>query len=310
VVFDDYFYPYPEKNWDGQLKDFPDDASWKKHGAGSGLSRDDWRRDNVNRFVQKVSQSVHAAKPWVKFGISPFGIWRPSVPAGIDPKALDAYGKLYADARLWLANGWVDYLAPQLYWPLAQREHSFSALFQWWRQQNAKGRHVYAGLYDAMVGTKFSTDEIPRQIQTVRAQASNGGTIHYHLRNVLENSALSSAVRSQYAQPALPPATTWLDATPPEKPKLSVSTGKNSARVRWEDGGAEPARWWVLQVLDDGDWTTEILPAGQNSRSFEGFLPDAVSIRAADRLGNLSAPMVWTPSAGVPSSQAGAKRKV
>jgi uncharacterized lipoprotein YddW (UPF0748 family) len=293
VVFDDYFYPYPEKNADGRVREFPDDASWKKYGAASGLSRDDWRRDNVNRFVQKVSQSVHAAKPWVEFGVSPFGIWRPGVPTGINPKALDAYDQLYADARLWLASGWVDYLAPQLYWPMAQREHSFSTLFQWWRQQNPKGRHVYAALYDAAVGTKFSTDEIPRQIKHVRAEAGNSGVIHYHLRNVLENTALTAAVKTIYAQPALPPATTWLDATPPAKPKLSVSAGKKNARVHWEDGGTEPARWWVLQVLADGEWLTEILPAGQGSRSFDFFLPDAVVIRAVDRLGNLSAPSVW-----------------
>lgn len=293
VVFDDYFYPYPEKNWDGKPREFPDDASWKKHGADSGLSRDDWRRDNVNRFVQKVSQSVHAAKSWVKFGVSPFGIWRPGVPAGINPKALDAYDELYADARLWLVNGWVDYLAPQLYWPLAQREHSFSTLFQWWRSQNPKNRHVFAGLYDAAVGTRFANDEIPRQIKTVRAQAGNSGTVHYQLRNVLENAALNAAVKTLYAQPALPPATTWLDATLPAKPKLSVSAGKKSARVSWEGQGAESSRWWVLQVLADGEWLTEILPAGETSRNFDFFLPEAVAVRAVDRLGNLSAPMVW-----------------
>ena len=128
IVFDDYFYPYPEKGWSGAPMDFPDDASWKKFGAQSGLARDDWRRANVNQFIQKVSQAIKAAKPQVQFGVSPFGIWRPGVPAGISPKALDAYGKLYADGRAWLANGWVDYLAPQLYWPIAQREESFPAL--------------------------------------------------------------------------------------------------------------------------------------------------------------------------------------
>ena len=83
VVIDDYFYPYPEKNSAGQDMDFPDDASWEKYGVNSGLSRDDWRRDNVNRFVQKLSQSVKAAKPWVQFGVSPFGIWRPKNPPPI-----------------------------------------------------------------------------------------------------------------------------------------------------------------------------------------------------------------------------------
>jgi len=295
IVFDDYFYPYPEKGGDGKIVDFPDWASWKKYGLASGLSRDDWRRANINQFIQKVSQSIKATKPGVKFGVSPFGIWRPGVPAGINSKALDAYGRLYSDSRAWLASGWVDYLAPQLYWPIAQREESFPVLLQWWRQQNVMGRNVWAGLNDANVGTKFSTDEILRQIQTVRAQAGNGGEIHYHLRSLVENPVLAAAIRAQYAQPALVPAMPWLDAVPPEKPRLTVTGGKNSARACWENGGAKPVQWWLLQILGTGGWHTEILPSNQQARSFENFLPAAVSVRAVDRAGNLSAPAVLGP---------------
>ena len=307
IVFDDYFYPYPEKNWSGGTLEFPDDASWKKRRLPSTIEipRDDWRRDNINQFVQKVSQSIHAAKPWVKFGVSPFGIWRPGVPSGISPKALDAYGKLYADARLWLASGWVDYLAPQLYWPIAQRELSFTALLPWWRQQNPKGRHVWAGLYDA----KFPADEITRQIQAVRTQTGNGGAIHYHLRSVLENAALTASTRAQYAQPALIPATPWLDSTPPEKPRLTATAEKYSARARWENEGAEPAQWWLLQVLTGGNWRTEILPAGQTARRFDNFLPEAISLRAVDRLGNLSPPAVLVPrKSSTPDTSKGAAK--
>ena len=102
VTFDDYFYPYPEKDVDGPSLDFPDEASWRKYGVHSGLSRDEWRRANVNQFIQSVYHSIHALKPWVKFGISPFGIWRPGYPKQI--QGLDAYAKLYADSRLWLAE--------------------------------------------------------------------------------------------------------------------------------------------------------------------------------------------------------------
>jgi uncharacterized lipoprotein YddW (UPF0748 family) len=295
IVFDDYFYPYPEKSRAGALLDFPDDTSWKKFGSAGGLSRDDWRRDNVNQFIQKISSAIKAGKPWVKFGVSPFGIWRPGVPAGISPKALDAYGKLYADARLWLVNGWVDYLVPQLYWPIDQRELSFPVLLQWWRQQNPKGRHVWAGLNDAEVGGKFSNDEIGRQIQITRKQAGNGGTIHYHLRNLTEKPALNASLRREYAQPALVPAAVWLDSAPPEKPKLTVAAAQNSASARWENGGAEPAQWWLLQVCTSNAWKTEILPAGQTNRIFENPKFDAISLRAVDRLGNLSAPTVLAP---------------
>ncbi|HEY2329900.1 MAG TPA: family 10 glycosylhydrolase [Verrucomicrobiae bacterium] len=293
IVFDDYFYPYPEKNRDKEELDFPDNVSWQKHGPHNGLSRDDWRRANVNQFIQKVSQSIKAAKPWVQFGISPFGVWRPGVPAGISPKALDACGKLYADARLWLANGWVDYLAPQLYWPIAQREESFPALLQWWRQQNNQKHHVFAALNDAGVGTKFSADEIARQIQAVRTQTSNGGEVHYHLRSITDNPALAAVVRVQYALPALVPVTTWLDSTPPEKPGLTVTGGNNSTSIGWENGGAEPAQWWLLQVCRSNLWTTEILPAAQTNRVLEISKPDAVSLRAVDRLGNLSEAATW-----------------
>jgi uncharacterized lipoprotein YddW (UPF0748 family) len=295
VVFDDYFYPYPEKNWAGNVLDFPDDASWKKYGLKTGLSRDDWRRANVNQFIQKVSQSVKAVKPWVKFGVSPFGIWRPGVPAGISPKALDAYGKLYADAPLWLRNGWVDYVAPQLYWPIAQREESFPALLQWWRAQNYRGRAVFAGLNDAAVGKNFSTDEIARQIQAVRAQTSNGGEIHYHMRSVTDNPALTASVRAQYAQPALVPAMPWIAASPPLKPKLAVDTGIDSAHARWENSGGEMPRNWLFQSRVNGDWTTQIFPGGQTDYYFDNSKPDAISLRAVDHLGNLSGPTIWTP---------------
>ena len=292
IIFDDYFYPYPEKKWTGKEMDFPDDASWKKFGAASGFNREDWRRENVNRFIRQISQTIKSTKPWVQFGVSPFGIWRPQSPAQI--KGMDAYAKIYADSRKWLANGWADYFAPQLYWPIATREQSFPVLFDWWRAQNSKSRHVWPALYDAMVGTKFSTDEIPRQVQITRGK-SDPGAIHYHLRSVLENPALATAVRSQYSQPVLIPATPWLDSTPPEKPKLTVNDAKNSLNVRWENAGTEPARWWLFQSRTNAVWTTEIFPANQTSRVLENSSPDAISIRAVDRLGNLSAPTFWSP---------------
>jgi uncharacterized lipoprotein YddW (UPF0748 family) len=301
VVFDDYFYPYPEKGWNGRSLDFPDEASWETYGVHSGLNRDDWRRANINQFVQKVSLAVHAAKPWVQFGISPFGIWRPGVPAGVSPKALDACGQLYADARRWLASGWVDFLVPQLYWPIASREESFPALLQWWRTQNVKGRHVFAGLNDAGAPEKFPADEIARQIQVVRAQTGNGGEGHYHLRNLLENPALARLVSAQYATPALVPASPWLDAVPPPKPELTVAVEKSGASVRWQNAAGEPARWWLLQVRTGGVWTTDILPAEQTNRFFAGSKFDAVSVRAVDRLGNVSAPAIWTPRTFMPA---------
>ena len=104
------------------------------------LSGPDWRRDNVNRFVESLYAAVHQEKPWVKVGISPFGIWRPGHPPGI--KGLDQFAVLYADARYWLNQGWADYFAPQLYWPLSRTEQSFPALLRWWSSQNTRDRVV------------------------------------------------------------------------------------------------------------------------------------------------------------------------
>jgi uncharacterized lipoprotein YddW (UPF0748 family) len=288
VTFDDYFYPYPEKDDDGHKIDFPDDASWQKYGLHSGLSRADWRRQNVNQFIQKIYQSIKSAKPWVKFGVSPFGIWRPGHPQQI--KGMDAYADLYADSRLWLANGWLDYFAPQLYWPIAQRNHSFPVLLQWWREQNVKDRHVWPALDDVLSGHEYSADEISRQIQIARAQAA-AGEIHFHLRSVTDNPALADSVRAAYAQVALVPPSPWLDSTPPDKPALNVASGKNSSvTASWQVGG-EPAWLWVLQFHGTNNiWTTEILPASQTAKSFSNPAPDVISISAVDRTGNLSLP--------------------
>src|SRR5258706_8452882 len=117
VVMDDYFYPYQEKNREGKVIDFPDWPSWNRyHQSGGKLSRDDWRRENINGFIERLYNAVKAEKEYVKVGVSPFGIWRPKYPSQI--KWMDAYKDLYADSRLWLQAGWVDYFAPQLYWPI------------------------------------------------------------------------------------------------------------------------------------------------------------------------------------------------
>jgi len=292
VQFDDYFYPYPEKDLFGHEMDFPDDATWRKYGVG--LARDDWRRQNVNEFIKSAYQSIKAAKPWVKFGVSPFGIWRPKTPAQV--RGLDAYASLYADSRLWLASGWLDYFAPQLYWAIDPPTQSFPVLLNWWTRQNVKGRNLWSGLNAAAVGGKFTTDEITRQIKLIRAQPGAGGEIFYHLNSVLANRALNDSVRAQFDQAALVPPSPWLDSTPPEKPKLTVLIEKNyRLDVRWEISGGEPAWLWVLQYRTDGIWTTQILPANQTDHPLENLAPDAVSIRAVDRTGNLSAPVVLSP---------------
>lgn len=288
VQFDDYFYPYPEKNAEDNVMNFPDYATWQKY--GNGMARDDWRRANVNEFVQSVYQNIKAAKPWVTFGISPFGIWRPGYPSQI--KGLDAYGTLYADSRLWLANGWVDYLAPQLYWPIDAPQQSFPALLNWWARQNSKGRHVFAGLSAANVGERFSANEIARQVQLTRAQSGASGEIYFHLKNLLENPSLNEIVRRENVQPALAPAISG-DSFPPEKPTISVTASSTKLAVHWLAATNTFPKSWLLQCRGANNlWTTQILPAAQTGCVFSTWTPEIVSIRTVDRFGNLSSPAV------------------
>ena len=304
VQFDDYFYPYPDKDAAGRVVDFPDNASWLKYGLPSGQTRDNWRRANVNLFIQRVYQSIKAAKPWVKFGISPFGIWRPGYPKQI--KGLDAYANLYADSRLWLADGWLDYFSPQLYWPVDSPQQSFPALLNWWAMQNAKGRSLWPALDASKVGESWPAGEIARQIQITRGQPGATGEIFFHLKNLADNRELSNLIRSLYAQTALVPASPWLDPFSPGKPKISVTTdARNNLVVRWESATNEIPKSWVLQYRGTNNvWTTQILPANQTGCSFARSAPEVISISAVNRFGNVSAPAAvekTTPAPPKPS---------
>src|SRR6185503_13430264 len=144
VHIDDYFYPYPVNDASGRKVDFPDSATYARYRrAGGKLSRDDWRRDNVDKLVEALYTGVHAVKPRVRVGISPFGIWRPGNPPQI--AGFDAYAEIYADSKKWLQRGWADYYVPQLYWPIARPQQSYPVLYDWWLAQNTLHRHVWPG---------------------------------------------------------------------------------------------------------------------------------------------------------------------
>ena len=147
VHIDDYFYPYPVKSPQGVDLPFPDEPSWQRYLASGGrLARDDWRRDNVDRLIERLYREIHATKPWVRFGVSPFGLPRPDRrPAGIS--GFSQYDTLYADVERWWQQGWMDYLAPQLYWPIGQAAQAFEVLLQVWRAGNEQQRHLWPGLF-------------------------------------------------------------------------------------------------------------------------------------------------------------------
>jgi len=294
VHFDDYFYPYPETNEYGKVIDFPDTASWRKFGVNSHMAKDDWRRENVNSFVQRVYSSIKATKPWVQFGIGPFGIWRKGVPAQI--KGLDAYSSLYADSRKWLASGWVDYLAPQLYWPIELKQQSFPALLNWWAAQNVAGRILVAGLNTVDVGTKWSSDEILQQIGIARHEPGVSGHVHYSMMALMRNDALASQLlRTVYTEPALVPisiSSLGFDNRLPAKPIVTAKGKKSSVKITWGSSTNQVVQQWVLQFQIGGVWTTEILQPSQTSRVFVGDLPEVVAVTTENRFGVLSVPTV------------------
>jgi uncharacterized lipoprotein YddW (UPF0748 family) len=293
VHLDDYFYPYYEKDYAGRVVDFPDNASWRKYGANSGLGRNDWRRQNVNAFIQRAGNSIHLAKPWVKFGISPFGIWRPGNPPQIRGK--DAYTELYADSRKWIAYGWADYFSPQLYWDVETREQSFPVLLKWWDDQNLQHRGLWPGLAAIKVDSgRWTPEELARQIRYTR-EIDPPGQVFWGMKSLMPNhTGLAEKLQSEiYTSPALVPATPWLAGTnaPPAQPLLAVALETGSVKLSWAATDAARLRGWLMQRRVNGHWLTDILPATRTSCELAGR-PELIAITAVDRMNRTSRPAV------------------
>ncbi len=225
VHIDDYFYPYPIQDPQSKQElDFPDEPAWQRYvQAGGPLKRADWRRQNVDQLVQRLHQRVRDIKPGVRFGISPFGLGKPSLrPAGI--AGFSQYDKLYADVERWLAEGWLDYLAPQLYWPIAQKAQAFEVLRDYWQAQNPLQRHIWPGLFTSKLTDKADSwpkEEILQQIalsRELRPRNPSLGHLHFSMVALKQNRrGISEALQDgPYASPALVPPTPWLatEATP------------------------------------------------------------------------------------------------
>jgi len=301
IHFDDYFYPYIEQGARGEDLDFPDSVSWQKYGMNSKLSRDDWRRDNVNDFIERTYRSIKATKPWVKFGISPFGIWRPGNPPQI--KGFDAYAGLYADARKWMINGWADYFAPQLYWGFEPKEQSFPVLLDWWDDQNPKHRHIWPGIdttklqsnrrFDGSTPPPWPPEEIVNQIRLAARQPVSAGHIHWNMKALSRSPALMTALeRGHYAEPALVPACPWLSTNALAKPTYFISDMKTGGvRLICNAAPGQQPKLWLLQARANGDWATAIVPGERLARSF-AKLPDVIAVTPIDRAGVAGRPLV------------------
>ena len=218
IHMDDYFYPYKIAG-----KEFPDSKSYARDPRG--LSKDDWRRSNVDTVISKIAQVISEEKPWVKFGISPFGVWRNQSddPMGSNTKAgVTNYDDLYADILLWLEEGWIDYVAPQLYWETGHKLAAFETLVDWW-SQHTYGRHLYIGqgIYRALekgasrVAWK-DPDELPNQIKILRSNPNIHGSIYFSSRSFESNPNgwVDSLRNNYYSNQAEIPPMEWLPVNP------------------------------------------------------------------------------------------------
>ena len=298
VHLDDYFYPYPERNRRGQLIPFPDDRSWSRYvKAGGTLDRSDWRRQNVDTLIRSLYTEIRKAKPWVRFGISPFGIWRPGYPAPV--RGFDQFASLYADARRWWREGWLDYLTPQLYWRSSAPQQPYAALLAWWAQENVRGRHLWPGNAAYKVtgsGERWPSTELADQVSLTRDQAGASGNIHFNMTAFVNDwDALTSRMASgPYAEAALPPATTWLARAEPEAPVVT-RRDEAAAVVLQVSPPARPraptaaVRWWLVRARYPDGWRAFL--ADPTTRTIRlaadagGQLPDLVGVSAIDRVG-------------------------
>jgi uncharacterized lipoprotein YddW (UPF0748 family) len=299
VHLDDYFYPYPERRPNGST-DFPDDRSWKKYTAGGGtLSRDDWRRSNVDGLVATLHEEIAKLKPWVKFGISPFQLWRPGFPESVTT-GLDAYATLYADSRKWLMNGWVDYLSPQLY-RRVDEERSFGLLLRWWGAQNPLRRHLWPGLYTSGVRTGAATEwrrgEIVAQVLATRDQPGADGAVHFSMEAFLSDRDSVGTVlrRTVYAEPALVPSSPWMMPGTPGVPSIALERTEGYDVLRLTPGPGTIVRWWVVQLRTGGSWETHIIDGAARIYALAqpedaASRPEIVAVTAVDRVGKASAP--------------------
>ncbi|MFI6456405.1 glycoside hydrolase family 10 protein [Streptosporangium amethystogenes] len=221
VHFDDYFYPYPSGN-----ARFADDAAFAKYGKGAKLA--DWRRANVNKLIAQVDKAVHEVRGSVKFGVSPFGIWRNKSedPTGSATGGMSAYDSIYADARHWIRKGTVDYVIPQLYWPRDFRVADYDVLMPWWANE-VKGTdvHLYIGQALYRVGATDTPawtrpGELPSHLTQNRKHKQVSGDVYFSAKQLSTDplGVLDRIVKSHYSRPALLPLIKDLGGQAPAKP--------------------------------------------------------------------------------------------
>lgn len=268
IHFDDYFYPYKI-----QYEEFPDEESFLKYHEADGFGRyekNNWRRNNVNILVQELGDTIKKIKPWVKFGISPFGVWRnKSVdPTGSDSQAGQTnYDDLFADIKLWVEKGWIDYNVPQLYWPIGHPRADYTPLIKWWSENNY-GKHLYIGQDISKTinvvpdGSKNEKGEsqLYQKMKMVREDPNVHGNVWWsgYMLSKNPHGIIDSLANNYQKYPALIPLYTHIDTTPPAPIKdLSSKKVKGATQLTWKveptDNEMDKAAYFCVYRFDTNE---------------------------------------------------------
>lgn len=264
VHFDDYFYPYRIENLE-----FPDSLSFSKYGTDFSIEgKDDWRRKNVNTIIKMLNDTIKSVKPWVKLGISPFGVWRNK---SVDPRGSDSqagqtnYDDLFADVLLWMEKGWVDYVLPQLYLHIDHPMLSYSKVLKWWNELEYS-RHLYVGHASYRIGDYkkdsawLNPSEIPNQIRLARKLSGVSGSAFFSSKSFFLNPlGINDTLRTKmYKNYALIPQMEWLNSTKPAAPSNLIAKNEStSVRLSWESN-TNDISYFVIYRFDgktEGDYS-------------------------------------------------------
>lgn len=258
IHFDDYFYPYPIKGQ--KINDTETYETYKLPDE----SLENWRRRNIDELIREISWTIKNSKPKVKFGISPFGIWRHQstlIPEGSPTRnALQSYDDLFADTDKWVREGWVDYLAPQLYWGINHRVAPFEPLSKWWSTHNY-GRPVYIGHAAYHLTDTWTPQELAKQLNVSRSLSNVQGSIFFSSNQIIKNlKGWRDSLRTDYfAKIALVPPMIWKDSIPPTAPhQVNLAKKGNEWIMQWKAGepssDQDPADYFVVYRIKKGEF--------------------------------------------------------
>ncbi|WKN31459.1 family 10 glycosylhydrolase [Porifericola rhodea] len=250
VHFDDYFYPYKI-----DTLQFSDSTTFQRYNEGFG-NIEDWRRNNINMLVKSVYDSIQSVKPHVKFGVSPFGVWRNQDvdPTGSDSKAgQTSYDDLYADVLTWLKNGWIDYVVPQIYFSIGYPPADYEKLLDWW-SRNTYGRQLYIGQAAYKVNNNHDRSwleptQIGKQIDMNRRNFQVDGSIYFSARSFNKNplGLADTLRRNHYRYPALIPQMSWLPKSELQPPlEVKAARDRHEVLVQWNEDIHQDVRYYIV----------------------------------------------------------------